>query len=106
MQIINDAYRLLFGCSPSPDLKIWEVAEKVLDHFDGSKTGDDFGRDVLETIITGVVFPNRETTVKIVGRAEEMLPEFSGDYSPIKEVHMADVERVMCLRMTGKEGVS
>ena len=96
MPIIK-AYEVLFGKPPSR-LSLWQVAKAVIENFDGGKLGEVLGRDALEHIVLYVDFPDRPTTTEVVGRAEDLLPEVSTEYSPCEEVHMATVSRVVWQR--------
>ena len=97
MNPVSEAYSVLFGQPPDNSLEEWRVAKAVIDNFDGSKLDEVTARNALESIIVDVDFPDH-LAEKIVGRAENLLPEVSADYSPDEEVHMAVVERVRFLR--------
>lgn len=98
MNPVIRAYSVLFGNFPPPGINFWEVVVAVMNNFSGQALDENLARDLLETVIVSSGIPDYDLRTKIVGRAEELLPEFSEDYDPLEEVHMALVERVMFQR--------
>jgi hypothetical protein len=90
MNAINKAYAIIFGKSPE-GLRGWQIAEEVIRSFDVNKLGEELAKEVIYEVVLYVDYPDRETTTRVVGRAEGLAGELWDDLPG--EVHMADLER-------------
>jgi hypothetical protein len=88
---LKEAYQIIFGAYPDPDLAEGQVAKSIINHFDVPKLGEPLAKACLLRIVNHVGYPDRATTREIVGRAQGLATELWDDLSD--EPHMADLER-------------
>ncbi len=62
-----------FSSGDSP----WQLAERIVENWNGSKFLEEEAAYVLSFIIVYVIFPDFETTTRVVGQAEGLLEEVS-----------------------------
>lgn len=88
-----EAYKIIFGDEPPADMEIWRIAEKVMekDNFSFRKLGEELAGEAIYEVVLDIPYPDKETTERIVGRAEGLASELWDDLPD--EVHMADLER-------------
>lgn len=101
MNRVIEAYLALLGTNPPEGMEFGEVCRAVVENFDGSVLDENLGRDALEIIITASGLTEGEVKRSTILRAENLLPEICEDYPDLREIHMADVERVLYLRAQG-----
>ena len=89
MSIISEAYKKIFDKDPE-GMEEWKIAEEIINKFDVPKMGKDMAKQVIFQIVNHIDYPNRETTVEIVGRAEglasELFEELLGDEPNMSEL--------------------
>ncbi len=90
-QTLSRAYKIIFEAEPESGAKDWQIAEKLLGRFDIRKLGEKLAKECIHKIVNYISYPDRETTTRIVGRAEGLASELWDDLPD--EVHMADLER-------------
>ena len=91
-EMLGRAHKIVFGIEPETDAKDWQIAEKLLDHFDIPILGEELAKKCIHRIVNYICYPDREITVRIVGRAEGLASEL-WDNLP-DEPHMAEIERL------------
>ncbi|MDD3774299.1 MAG: hypothetical protein PHW50_03415, partial [Patescibacteria group bacterium] len=83
------AYQKISGHEPDPILQDWQLAQYVLDNFNYNLLGEDLAKKFVFEVTNYLIFPDEETTKKIVSRAESLAEEMG----IVAEGHMADIER-------------
>lgn len=91
-QTLSRAYKIIFETEPEPGMENWQIAEKLLDRFSVPKLGEELAKECIFRIVNHVRYPDRETTVRIVGRAEGFASELWDELPD--EPHMAEIERL------------
>lgn len=89
--ILVQAYKIIMGSNPAPGMADWEIARAILEGFDVSKTGETLAKECIFRIVNHIVYPSKDLTTQIVGRAELFASELWSDLGD--EPHMADIER-------------
>jgi hypothetical protein len=88
--ILSEAYDLIFSRRPPEHMPDWQLAERILDTFNVPLLGEELARRCIFRIVNHIEYPDRQTTVRLVGRAESYAGELWPDLSD--EPHMADIE--------------
>lgn len=82
------AYGITFGKDPT-GLEDWQIAEALMDHFNVPLLEEELAKKCIFKIVNHIGYPDRETTTRIVLRAEgfatELWPELPD------EPHMAEI---------------
>jgi hypothetical protein len=89
---LKRAYKIIFEAEPEPGMKDWQIAEKLLDRFNVRKLGEELAKECVHRIVNYIKYPDRETTTRIVGRAEGFASELWEGLPD--EPHMAELERL------------
>ncbi len=90
-QTLSRAYKIIFETEPESGIKDWQIAEKLLEHFNIPKLGEELAKECIHRIVNHIKYPDMETTKRVVGRAEGFASEL-WDELP-SEPHMAEIER-------------
>ena len=88
--VLVKAYEIIFG--KPPEMPDWWTAEKLMEHFDVPKLGERLAAQCLFEIVDGIHYPDRESTTRIVGRAEGFLSEIFPELN--QEPHMSEIGRM------------
>lgn len=72
--ILKKAYKIIFETDPTLGMRDWQIAEKILDEFNVPKLGE-LAKECIFRMVNHIVYPDRETTSRIVGRAEGFASE-------------------------------
>lgn len=74
-EILVKAFEIIFGVKPDRDIAEWQVAQMVLDNFNGPKLGEVLAKRCLAQIVGYIYYPNNIITKMIVGHAENLATE-------------------------------
>ncbi len=93
--ILKQAYIQTEGREPDPSLVDWQLAEALVNNFRVPVLGEELAKEVIFQIINHVlVYPDRATTTRIVGKAEALASELFSGEGISDEPHMADIEHL------------
>lgn len=90
-QTLARAYKTIFKTEPETGAEDWQIAEKLLEHFDVRKLDEKLAIKCIHRIVNYIRYPDRKTTTRIVGRAEGLASELWDELPD--EPHMAEIER-------------
>jgi len=90
--VLNQVYKVVFGFGPEIGIEDWQIAEKLLDHFDVPRLGEKLAKECIYQIVNHICYPDQETGMRIVSRAEGLASELWDNLSD--EPHMAEIERL------------
>ena len=99
-QTLDRAYKIIFEAEPEAGVKDWQIAEKLLGRFNVSKLGEKLAKECIHEIVNYISYPDKETTTRIVGRAEGLASELWDELPD--EPHMAELERLEYLKREKK----
>ncbi len=91
-QTLSRAYKIIFEVEPGLGMEDWQIAEKLLEHFDVPKLGEELAKECIHKIVNHIKYPDRGMTTRIVGRAEGFASELWDELPD--EPHMAEIERL------------
>lgn len=91
-ETLNRAHKIIFGAEPEAGMEDWQIAEKLLDDFNVPKLGEELARECIHRVVNYIKYPDKETTTRIVGRAEGFAKELWDELPD--EPHMAEIERL------------
>jgi hypothetical protein len=85
---LTEAYRKTFGWEPG-DMADWQIAERLMDNFNVPLLGEGLAKQCIFRIVNHIHYPDRETTTRIVLRAEGFASELWDELPD--EPHMAEI---------------
>lgn len=89
--ILREAYKIIFNKDPK-GLEDWQVADELLEGFDVPKLGEELAKECIHKIVNYIDYPDRETQIKIVGRAEGLAKELWDELPD--EPHMNEIRHL------------
>ena len=95
-QALSRAYKMIFEVEPKLGMENWQIAKKLLEHFSVPKLGEELAGECIHKIVNHISYSDKETTTRIVGRAEGLAKELWDELPD--EPHMAEIERLERLK--------